>query len=76
VLSVVGVVVVGNLLYGSVFAPHLITKLGSWGAARTAVPGRAESAQVIVTQVSARVQKLLPACAMQIKNSPSGPCAT
>jgi hypothetical protein len=30
VLSVVGVVVVGNLLYGSVFAPHLITKLGGW----------------------------------------------
>jgi hypothetical protein len=30
VLSVVGVIVVGNLLYGSVFAPHLITKLGGW----------------------------------------------
>ncbi|MDT5205781.1 MAG: hypothetical protein QOD34_2417 [Mycobacterium sp.] len=30
VLSVVAVIVVGNLLYGSVFAPHLITKLGGW----------------------------------------------
>jgi Spirocyclase AveC-like len=29
-LSVVAVVVVGNLLYGSVFAPHLVTKLGGW----------------------------------------------
>lgn len=29
-LSVVAVVVVGNLLYGAVFAPHLITKLGGW----------------------------------------------
>ena len=30
VLSVIAVVVVGNLLYGAVFAPHLITKLGGW----------------------------------------------
>jgi hypothetical protein len=27
VLSIVGVVVIGNLLYGAVFAPHLVTKL-------------------------------------------------
>jgi len=26
-LSVIGVVVIGNLLYGAVFAPHLVTKL-------------------------------------------------
>lgn len=30
VLSVVAVVVVGNLLYGAVFAPHLATKLAGW----------------------------------------------
>jgi Spirocyclase AveC-like len=30
VLSVVAVIVVGNLLYGAVFAPHLITKLGGY----------------------------------------------
>lgn len=30
VLSVVAVVVVGNALYGAVFAPHLVTKLGGW----------------------------------------------
>lgn len=30
VLSVAAVIVTGNLLYGSVFAPHLITKLGGW----------------------------------------------
>ncbi|MBV8861991.1 MAG: spirocyclase AveC family protein, partial [Mycobacterium sp.] len=29
-LSIVAVVVVGNLLYGAVFAPHLVTKLGGW----------------------------------------------
>ena len=29
-LSVVAVVVIGNLLYGAVFAPHLVTKLGGW----------------------------------------------
>lgn len=30
VLSVVAVVIVGHLLYGAVFAPHLITKLGGY----------------------------------------------
>ncbi len=30
VLSVVAVVVIGNVLYGAVFAPHLVTKLGGW----------------------------------------------
>jgi len=30
VLSIVAVVVIGNLLYGAVFAPHLVTKLGGW----------------------------------------------
>ncbi|EID13963.1 spirocyclase AveC family protein [Mycobacterium xenopi] len=30
VLSVVAVVVIGNLLYGAVFAPHLVTKLAGW----------------------------------------------
>jgi hypothetical protein len=30
VLSVVAVIVVGNLLYGAVFVPHLVTKLGGW----------------------------------------------
>jgi hypothetical protein len=30
VLSIVAIVVVGNLLYGAVFAPHLATKLGGW----------------------------------------------
>jgi hypothetical protein len=30
ILSIVAVVVVGNLLYSAVFAPHLITKLGGW----------------------------------------------
>ncbi|HWS94035.1 MAG TPA: spirocyclase AveC family protein [Mycobacterium sp.] len=30
VLSVVAVIVIGNLLYSAVFAPHLITKLGGW----------------------------------------------
>jgi hypothetical protein len=29
-LSVVAIVVIGNLLYGAVFAPHLITKQGGW----------------------------------------------
>jgi len=29
-LSIVAVVVIGNLLYGAVFAPHLVTKLGGW----------------------------------------------
>jgi len=30
VLSVVAIVVIGNLLYGAVFAPHLVTKEGGW----------------------------------------------
>jgi hypothetical protein len=30
VLSVIAVVIIGNLLYGALFAPHLITKLGGW----------------------------------------------
>ena len=30
VLSIVAVVVIGNLLYGAVFAPHLVTKQGGW----------------------------------------------
>jgi hypothetical protein len=29
-LSVIAVVVIGNVLYGAVFAPHLVTKLGGW----------------------------------------------
>src|SRR6201994_1424935 len=29
-LSIAAVIVVGHLVYGSVFAPHLITKLGGW----------------------------------------------
>ncbi|GFG95378.1 hypothetical protein MTIM_12570 [Mycobacterium timonense] len=29
-LSVVAVIVIGNVLYGAVFAPHLATKLGGW----------------------------------------------
>ncbi|BDB41171.1 spirocyclase AveC family protein [Mycobacterium kiyosense] len=29
-LSVVTVIAVGNLMYGAVFAPHLVTKLGGW----------------------------------------------
>jgi Spirocyclase AveC-like len=30
ILSIVAVVVIGNVLYGAVFAPHLVTKLGGW----------------------------------------------
>ena len=30
VLSVVAVIVIGNVLYGAVFAPHLVTKLGGY----------------------------------------------
>ena len=30
VLSIAAVVVIGNLLYGAVFAPHLATKLGGY----------------------------------------------
>ena len=29
-LSIAAVILVGNVLYGAVFAPHLITKLGGW----------------------------------------------
>lgn len=29
-LSVAAVIVIGHLVYGSVFAPHLVTKLGGW----------------------------------------------
>lgn len=29
-LSVLGIVVVGHVLYGAVFAPHLVTKLNGW----------------------------------------------
>ena len=29
-LSVVAVIVIGNVLYGAVFAPHLVTKLGGY----------------------------------------------
>jgi vacuolar-type H+-ATPase subunit I/STV1 len=36
ILSVVAIVVVGNLLYGAVFAPHLVTKLGGWVTAEPA----------------------------------------
>jgi len=42
VLSVVAVVVIGNLLYGAVFAPHLVTKLGGWvtsGSTEQLFPG-------------------------------------
>ena len=30
ILSIVAMVVIGNVLYGAVFAPHLVTKLGGW----------------------------------------------
>jgi hypothetical protein len=30
VLSIIAVIVIGHLLYGAVFAPHLVTKLGGW----------------------------------------------
>ncbi|OBI50026.1 DUF5135 domain-containing protein [Mycobacterium kyorinense] len=38
VLSIVAVVIVGNLLYGAVFAPHLATKLGGWVTAGPTAP--------------------------------------
>ena len=47
VLSIVAVVVVGHLVYGAVFAPHLITKLGGWvtaGPTEAAIPGHAQPA--------------------------------
>ncbi|MGO9226506.1 spirocyclase AveC family protein [Mycobacterium sp.] len=37
-LSIVAVVVIGNLLYGAVFAPHLVTKLGGWVTAGPTAP--------------------------------------
>lgn len=37
-LSVVAVVAIGNLLYGAVFAPHLVTKLGGWVTTAPAGP--------------------------------------
>ncbi|OBK30694.1 DUF5135 domain-containing protein [Mycobacterium asiaticum] len=41
-LSVAAVVIIGNLMYGAVFAPHLITKLGGWvtsGSTEQLFPG-------------------------------------
>ncbi|ORA24342.1 DUF5135 domain-containing protein, partial [Mycobacterium angelicum] len=41
-LSVVAVIIIGNLLYGAVFAPHLVTKLGGWvtsGSTEQLFPG-------------------------------------
>jgi Spirocyclase AveC-like len=38
VLSIVAVVVIGNLVYSAVFAPHLITKLGGWVTAGPSAP--------------------------------------
>ncbi|MEB3050822.1 spirocyclase AveC family protein [Mycolicibacter sp. MYC123] len=37
-LSVIAVVVIGNGLYGAVFAPHLVTKLGGWVTAGPSEP--------------------------------------
>jgi hypothetical protein len=37
-LSVVAVIVVGNVLYGAVFAPHLVTKLAGWVTAGPTAP--------------------------------------
>ena len=30
ILSIIAVAIIGNILYGAVFAPHLVTKLGGW----------------------------------------------
>ena len=38
VLSIIAVVLIGNLLYGAVFAPHLVTKLGGWVTAGPTAP--------------------------------------
>lgn len=41
-VSIVAVVIVGNLMYGAVFAPHLVTKLGGWvtsGSTEQLFPG-------------------------------------
>jgi hypothetical protein len=37
-LSIAAVVLIGNVLYGAVFAPHLITKLGGWVTAGPSGP--------------------------------------
>jgi hypothetical protein len=37
-LSIVAVIVVGNVLYGAVFAPHLVTKLAGWVTAGSTAP--------------------------------------
>lgn len=37
-LSVIAVIVVGHLVYGAVFAPHLITKLGGYVTAGPTEP--------------------------------------
>lgn len=37
-LSVLGIVLVGNLLYGAVFAPHLVAKLQGWETSGPATP--------------------------------------
>jgi hypothetical protein len=42
VLSIIAVVVIGNAVYGAVFAPHLVTKLGGWvtaGPSASLFPG-------------------------------------
>ncbi len=38
VLSAIAVVVIGNVLYGAVFAPHMVTKLGGWVTAGPTAP--------------------------------------
>lgn len=41
-LSIAAVVIIGNLTYGAVFAPHLVTKLGGWvtsGSTEQLFPG-------------------------------------
>jgi MFS family permease len=37
-LSIVGVVIIGHAVYGAVFAPHLVTKLGGWVTAGPTAP--------------------------------------
>lgn len=37
-LSIIAVVVIGNLLYGAVFAPHLVAKLQGWATAGPTAP--------------------------------------
>jgi hypothetical protein len=38
VLSIIAIVVIGNVLYGAVFAPHLVTKLSGWVTAGPTAP--------------------------------------